>query len=63
MQLPGVHSLWIHRLAARDRRIGKHRAGAVSNGPVSKGDVSVLRATSRPVEGFILGGGWLSAAV
>ena len=63
MQLPGVHSLWIHRLAARDRRTGEHRTGAVSNGPISKGDVSILRAATGPAEGAILGRGRISAAI
>ena len=61
--MPGVHSLWIHRLAARDRQAGEHRTGAVSNGPVSKGDVSILRAATRPAEGAVLGGRWISAVV
>ena len=63
MQLPSVYCLWIHRLAARDRRTGEHRTGAVSNGPISEGDVSILRAAKRPVESAVLGGGWISVAV
>ena len=61
--MPSVHSLWVHRLTARDRWTGGDCAKPVSDGAVSEGDVSVLRTEAGPVEGAVLGGGRISAVV
>ena len=61
--MPSVHSLWVHRSAAWDRWTCRDCAKPVSDGPVSKGDVSVLRTEAGPIEGAVLGGGRISAVV
>ena len=63
LQLPGVHSLRVHRSTARDRRTDGDRAKPVSDGSVSAGDVSVLWTEAGSAESAVLGGGWLCAAV
>ena len=54
--MPCLHSLWIHRFKARNRRLGKHSSKSVSNGSFSDSSVLVLRQETRPNQGVILGG-------
>lgn len=63
MQLPGVHSLRAHGSAARDRWIGQPGTAGVSNEPIPKSIISVLRQETGPDKSTVLGRGWIPVAV
>ena len=57
MEQMGIHCLWVHRSAERDRRPGDIGATAVSSEPVQQYAVPVPRLPAGPDQGAVLGGG------
>ena len=56
MEQMGIHCLWVHRSAERDRRPGDIGATAVSSEPVQQYAVPVPRLPAGPDQGAVLGG-------
>ena len=61
MEQMGIHCLWVHRSAERDRRPGDIGATAVSSEPVQQSAVPVPRLPAGPDQGAVLGGGRIRA--
>ena len=61
MEQMGIHCLWVHRSAERDRRPGDMGATAVSSEPVQQYAVPVPRLPAGPDQGAVLGGGRIRA--
>lgn len=57
MEQMGIHCLWVHRSAERDRRPGDIGATAVSSEPVQQYAVPVPRLPAGPIRGLYWEGG------
>lgn len=63
MEQMGIHCLWVHRSAERDRRPGDIGTAAVPSGPVQQYAVPVLRLPAGSDQGAVLGGGWICSGI